>query len=94
MSRTSPANMARAWLNMFLIVCATREAARTALELVLAGRTSYRDGSLSATAAEAGCSAIVMEDRAGGAMPGGVREVNPFSPAGLSPAADRLLRPS
>jgi predicted nucleic acid-binding protein len=93
-SRASAADMARAWLNMFPIICATPEAARTALEHVLAGRTSYWGGLLVATAAEAGCSAILTEDLADGTVLGGVRVVNPFSPAGLSDAADRLLRSS
>ena len=47
-----------------------------------------------ATAAEAGCSAILTEDLADGTVLGGVRVINPFSAFGLSEAADRLLRAS
>jgi predicted nucleic acid-binding protein len=43
------------------------------------------------TAAEAGCSAILTEDLADGATLAGVRIINPFAGAALSPAAEALL---
>jgi predicted nucleic acid-binding protein len=93
-SQARAAGMARAWLDMFPTVCATQAAARVALDHVLAGRTSYWDGLLVATAEEAGCSAILTEALADGTMLGVVRVINPFGANGISEAADRLLRAS
>ena len=90
-SRKHAADMARAWLNMFPIVCASAEAAFAALGHAVAGRASYWDGLLIATAAEAGCSAIMTEDMADGAVLDGVRIINPFTSFGLSEAARRVL---
>lgn len=90
-SRERAADMARTWLNMFPIVCASANAVTVALEHVLAGRTSYWDGLIIATAAEAGCSAILTEDMADGSVLSGVRVINPFTSLGLSGAADRVL---
>nr|WP_294512081.1 PIN domain-containing protein [uncultured Rhodopila sp.] len=93
-SRDSAAGMARAWLDLFPVVCASPAAARVALEHVLAGRASYWDGLMLATAEEAGCSAILTEGIADGTMLGAVRVINPFGANGISEAADRLLRAS
>jgi len=92
--RVRAADMARTWLNMFPIVCASADAVVVALDHVIAGRTSYWDGLLVATAAEAGCSAILTEDMADGAVLSGVRVINPFTNTGISDAADRLLSAS
>ena len=90
-SRARAADMANTWLNMFPIVCASADAAGLALNHVLAGRTSYWDGLLIATAEQAGCSAILTEDMADGTVIGGVRVINPFANLGLSEAAARVL---
>ena len=90
-SRVRAAVMARTWLNMFPIVCASPDAVSVALDHVVAGRTSYWDGLLVATAAEAGCSAISTEGLADVSVLGGVRVINPFTDIGLSNAADRVL---
>jgi predicted nucleic acid-binding protein len=92
--RERAAVMAATWLNMFPIVCASAGAVSVALEHVLAGRTSYWDGLIIATAAEAGCSAILTEDMADGTILSGIQVINPFAGPGLSDAADRLLSPS
>jgi len=47
-----------------------------------------------ATAAEAGCSAILTEDLAEGTMLSGMQAINPFIGSGLSENADRVLRVS
>lgn len=93
-SRERAAGMARTWLNMFPIVCATANAVTVALEHVLGGRSSYWDGLIIATAAEAGCSAILTEDMADGTTLSGVRVINPFTSRGLSEAARRVLSAS
>ncbi len=93
-SPESAADMARAWLDMFPTVCATQAAARVALDHVLAGRASYWDALLVATAEEAGCSAILTENLGDGTTFGAMRIINPFGANGISEAADRLLRVS
>jgi len=90
-SRGRAADMARTWLNLFPIVCASADAVTVALGHVVAGRASYWDALLVSTAAEAGCSAILSEDMADGMLLGGVRVINPFTDRGLSEAADRVL---
>ena len=89
--RVRAAEMAKTWLAMFPIVCASAGAMVEALDHVLAGRTSYWDGLLIATAAEAGCSSILTEDMADGTILSGVKVINPFARFGLSEEADRLL---
>ena len=79
------------WLDLFPIVAASRNAAKAALATSVAGQLSYWDGLLLATAAEAGCAAMLTEDMADGAVLHGVRIVNPFASGGLSPEAERLL---
>lgn len=90
-SHARAADMAKTWLNLFPIVCASADAAALALDHVLAGRASYWDALLVSTAAEAGCSVILTEDMADGTLLGGVRVINPFTDRGLSEAADQVL---
>jgi predicted nucleic acid-binding protein len=92
--RMRAADMVKTWLAMFPIVCASAGAMVEALDHVLAGRTSYWDGLLIATAAEAGCSSILTEDMADGTILSGVRVINPFTSLGISEAADRVLTAS
>jgi predicted nucleic acid-binding protein len=70
------------WLDLFPCVAATPTAIRAALPLALAGRASYWDALLVATAAEAGCSLVLTEDMADGASLGGVQIHNPFTASG------------
>ncbi len=70
------------WLTTFSCGAASESAIRTALTSVTAGRASYWDALLVATAAEAGCSLILTEDMAGGTTLGGVEIHNPFAPTG------------
>jgi predicted nucleic acid-binding protein len=86
--------MTRTWLNMFPIVRASAGAVTVALEHAVAGRTSYWDGLLIATAAEAGCSTILTENIEDGTVLSGVRMINPFTSHGISNAADRVLKAS
>jgi predicted nucleic acid-binding protein len=46
---------------------------------------------LLATAAEAGCTAVLTEDMADGSEIQGVRILNPFADGGVAPAVDALL---
>jgi predicted nucleic acid-binding protein len=64
---------------------------QAALALSMAGRASYWDALLIATAAEAGCTAILTGELADGTDLLDVRIVNPFAGDRLSPAAEALL---
>ncbi len=79
------------WLELFPTSAASESALRAALATSVAGQLSYWDGLLLATAAEAGCAAILTEDMAEGSLMHGVRIVTPFGPAGLTAEAERLL---
>lgn len=79
-------------LMLFTMFAPTAGAVRAAMQLAVAGRASYWDALLLASAAEAGCTAMLTEDMADGATLLGVRIVNPFAGAALSAAAEDLLR--
>ena len=64
---------------------------RTAGGGAVAGRASYWDALLVATAAEAGCRLILTEDLADGTTLGGVAIHNPFAAAGGLTARTRAL---
>jgi predicted nucleic acid-binding protein len=85
------ARITEAYLVLFRTVAASATAVRTALATAAAGKASYWDALLIATAAEAGCSAILTEDLADGAELLGVRVINPFGAGGLAPEAEALL---
>lgn len=83
---------ARAWLDAFPCTAASANAVRTALADAVAGRASYWDALLVATAAEAGCTLILTEDLQDGFTLSGVEIHNPFDPAGgLTTRARQLL---
>ncbi len=80
------------WLFIFPSAVVSAGAIRSALADAVAGRASYWDALLVATAAEAGCSVILTEDLADGSMLGGVQIHNPFAAGGgLTGRARRLL---
>jgi predicted nucleic acid-binding protein len=80
------------WLDLFPCVAASASSVRSALADVAAGRASYWDALLLATAREAGCAVLLSEDLGDGADFSGLRVHNPFSPSGeLSPLTRRLL---
>jgi predicted nucleic acid-binding protein len=93
----APAEAAAAagdWLHAFPCVAVSASAIRAALADAVAGRASYWDALLVATAAEAGCRLILTEDLADGATLGGVAIHNPFADGGgLTERARRLLAP-
>lgn len=79
-------------LTAFRCVPASAIAIRTALADAVAGRASYWDALLIATAAEAGCSLILTEDLSDGGRLGGVEIHNPFGPdGGLTDRTRELL---
>jgi predicted nucleic acid-binding protein len=84
--------IAEAMLDLFPTAPASAGAVRTALRTAAAGRASYWDALLLATAAAAGCTAILTEDMADGATLAGVRIINPFAGDAISPAAEALLK--
>lgn len=79
-----PVAAARAhdWLTVFRCATAAESAVRAALTHAVAGRASYWDALLIATAAEAGCTLILTEDSADGTRMGGVEIHNPFMRGG------------
>lgn len=80
------------WLTLFRCAVVSTSAVRTALADAVAGRASYWDALLVATAAEAGCRMILTEDLADGATLGGVVIHNPFAAGdGLTERARGLL---
>ena len=82
---------ARDFLAIFPTIPPTADAVRAAMAAAAAGRASYWDALLVATAAEAGCTAILTEDLADGTTLLGVRVINPFAGDALPPAALALL---
>ena len=91
MSGKEAAALARDLMDTFPIAPPSEAAVGVALTLASSGLSSYRDGLLVATPAEAGCTAILTEDLHGGGLLYGVRIVNPFTETGLSQAAGSLL---
>ena len=84
--------LVESWLVAFSCIAASANAVRFALADAVAGRASYWDALLVATAAEAGCAAILTEGMANGTTLGGVRIHNPFDPGGgLTTRAQQLL---
>lgn len=70
---------------------ATRAATERALAEAMAGRFSYWDALLLASAHEAECNYCFSEDMADGAMLGSVEVVHPFSATGLNQRARDIL---
>ncbi len=85
------AAQAEDWLEIFPTSAASQASVKVALASAAAGRASYWDALLLATAAEAGCGAILTDDLADGSVFDGVRVHNPFARNGLSGPALRLL---
>jgi len=88
-SQTKAADQANDWLTMFPAVAASVGAVRAALSV--AGRASYWDALLIASAAEAGCTSILTEDMADGAALFDVRVLNPLIGNPFSDPVRRLL---
>lgn len=90
--RRAAAAQARRWLALFPRIVAPSVAAVTvAIEAAETGRFAYWDALLLATAAEAGCTALISEDMAPGATLGPVRVVPAFAGDLVSPEALALL---
>ena len=93
MPRTVAAEQVRDWITMFTIAAgASGAAVVAAAEAAMAGRFQFYDALLLATASEAGCTAVISEDMADGAVLDGVRVVAAFEPHGvISRRATALL---
>jgi predicted nucleic acid-binding protein len=91
MPRAEACRIAGYWLDVFPAVAASVVAVRTALATAGAGTASYWDALLIATAAEAGCAAILTEDMADGSTLHGVRLMNPLAGDEISSAILALL---
>lgn len=85
------AAVATDWLEAFPTIAPSTNAVRRALATASAARAGYWDALLVATAAEAGCTAILTEDLASGSAVQGVKILNPFAGDELAPAVRALL---
>jgi predicted nucleic acid-binding protein len=81
------------WLVLFPVLAPTPEAVRAALAHATAGRASYWDALLVATAGEGGCVSVLSEDMADGRRLGSVDIANPFDGDVLTDIAEKLLTP-
>ncbi|MEJ1967172.1 MAG: PIN domain-containing protein [Rhizomicrobium sp.] len=81
------------YLSAFPTFQATASAHRIAAREAVAGRFSYWDCVLVASAEEAGCTILLSEDMHEGARLGGITVRHPFGPKGLSAAAAAALAP-
>ena len=93
MAATDAAAQAGDWLELFPCLPSSPTAVRTALSAAASARASYWDALLIATAAEGGCTVMLTEDLADGAVLGGVRVLNPFGDGTLTSAAMDILHP-
>ena len=91
MPRPDAAAFAAATIDLFETIAASASAVRLALSAAAEGTASYWDALLVATAAGAGCIAILTEDLAPDTTLAGVRVINPFAGGLLSPDAEALL---
>jgi predicted nucleic acid-binding protein len=87
-------NIVEVWLEIFPIVHAKPETLRAALAAAARHRLAFWDAMLWAVAREAGCRYLLSEDFQNGRTLDGVTFVNPFAPAGLPEAVERLLGPA
>ena len=79
-------------MDMFPLVAPSAAAVRTAVRTAAVGLFSYWVALFLATAAEAGCPAVLSEDMADGATLAGVTVINPFTPdGGIALAAAAML---
>lgn len=92
LSRADAAREAGNFLDLFASFPASLDSHRRAATEAAAGRLSYWDAVLLASADEAGCSVLLSEDMRDGATLGGITVRHPFSPKGLSAAALAALK--
>jgi predicted nucleic acid-binding protein len=92
-SRSEAAREAQNFLALFAHFPATADAHRIAAREAVAGRFSYWDAVLLASASEAGCKILFSEDIRDGARLGDITVRTPFAPKGLSAAASAALAP-
>ena len=79
------------WLSFFPVIPVSANAVRAAFADAVAGRASYWDALLIATASEARCTLILTEDLRDGSTLSGVSIHNPFDPSGGLTAQTRWL---
>ncbi|MDB5479262.1 MAG: putative nucleic-acid-binding protein contains domain [Caulobacteraceae bacterium] len=89
--KTEAAAQVEDWLLLFPTLAPTPAAVRAALGHASAGRASYWDALLVATAGEGGCEIVLSEDMAGGGRLGSVTVFNPFDGVALTDRVERLL---
>lgn len=82
---------ARQLMTSFEIFSHSPGTVRTAMDEAAAGRFSFWDSMLLASAAEAGCTLVLSEDMKDGARFGAITIVNPFASGRLSVRVRELL---
>jgi predicted nucleic acid-binding protein len=82
LTRAKAAKIVRDWMAVFPVAGATPPDLQIALDASIAGQFQFYDALLMATAASAGCEAVISEDMHPGARLGGVRVVAAFDSAG------------
>ena len=91
-TRSEAAAQVRRWLGLFPgVAAASAETVDAALPASAAGRLGYWDALLLATAAEAGCGAVISEDMTPGVALHGARVFPAFAGDRVSPEALALL---
>jgi predicted nucleic acid-binding protein len=92
LTRAKAAKVVRDWMAVFPLAGATPPDLQIALDASNAGQFQFYDALLMATAATAGCEAVIGEDMHPGARLGGARVVAAFDAAGaVNPDALALL---
>ena len=89
--RDVAASQIQDWLELYPTIGYSAENVQEALTIAVKTRASYWDALMCATAAGAGCRAILTEDMADGSFVGGIRVVRPFKEGSLTAAASELL---
>jgi predicted nucleic acid-binding protein len=88
---TIAAAQVRRWAAIHRLVGPSWRAVDVAMDAAAAGRFSYYDALMLATAEEAGCRAMLSEDMADGASFGGIAVMNPFGRDGVAASVRGLL---
>jgi predicted nucleic acid-binding protein len=91
MPAPAAAAQVKQWTRLFAIARPSASAVLAAVDAAAAGRFSYYDALMLATAEEAGCRAMLSEDMADGASFGGIAVMNPFGRDGVAASVRGLL---
>lgn len=94
MSKAEAAAQVEDWLLLFPTISPSSAAVRSALAHAVAGRASYWDALLVATAGEGGCDFVLSEDMADNGRLDALTIINPIGDGTISHSAAELLATS